>query len=124
MSQSYQMADLENRFVYRKNMFFEFTKLVLRYSEAKDFLKRGSFLDSLYSVHQSLHHSARLAVLEIGETPKVLLWEQVKEIDSSVYRLYEELLTSSEPLDKRIELFLRIRIFCFVKVGKWSRVFT
>ena len=105
MSQSYPMADLGERIV-AKDIFFEFTKLVRRYLEAKELLKKGSFLDSLYRVHQSLHHSARLAVLEVGEEPDLLLWEQVKEIDSSVYKLYEELITSREALDKRIELFL------------------
>lgn len=105
MSQSHLMADFGNP-IGRENIFLEFAMLVRRYLEAKELLKKGSFLDSLYRVHQSLHHSARLAVLETGEEPDLLLWEQVKEIDSSVYKLYEELITSREPLDKRIELFL------------------
>lgn len=106
MSQNYVLPDLEEELFQKKNIFREFIKLVCRYTEAKEFLKQGYFLDSLNSVHQSLHHSARLAVLEVGERPRLNLWEQVRVIDSSVYKLYEELSTSTEPLDKRIELFL------------------
>lgn len=91
---------------HKKNKFIEVAGLVRRYAEAKEYLKKGYLLDSLNSIYQSFHHWARLAVLEAGESPETTLWEQLKEIDPSVYRMYEELATSKEPLDKRIELFL------------------
>ena len=32
------------------------------------------------------------------------VWSQVKKIDPAIYKLYEELITSEEPLEKRLEL--------------------
>lgn len=96
----------KNSFAHKKNKFIEYARLVRRYAEAKEYLKKGYLLDSLNSIYQSFHHWARLAVLDAGESPDTTLWEQLKEIDPSVYRMYEELATSKEPLDKRIELFL------------------
>ncbi|RKD21009.1 hypothetical protein BEP19_15110 [Ammoniphilus oxalaticus] len=106
MSHRYVVIELEREAVHSERIFVEFTKIVHLYSEAKQLLKKGYFLDSLHRVHQSLQHMARLTVLEVGQQPDMLLWKQVKVIDSSVYKLYEELSTSKEPLDKRIELFL------------------
>lgn len=91
---------------HRKHIYVEFARFFMAYMEAKEFLKNGHLLDSYNSVHQSLHHWARLAVIEVGERPELTVWEQLKTIDPSVYKLYEELATSQEPLDKRIELLL------------------
>lgn len=89
-----------------KQIFIEFSRFFMAYMEAKEFLKNGHLLDSYNSVHQSLHHWARLAIIEVGERPELTVWDQLKSIDPSVYKLYEELATSQEPLDKRIELLL------------------
>lgn len=96
----------KNSLSHKKNKFIEYARLVRRYAEAKEFLKKGYLLDSLNSIYQSFQHWARLAVLDAGEPPETTLWEQLKKIDPTVYRMYEELATSTEPLDKRIELFL------------------
>ena len=36
--------------------------------------------------------------------PEVTVWSQVKVIEPAIYKLYEELLSSEEPIDKRLEL--------------------
>jgi hypothetical protein len=91
---------------YRRKMYIEFAGFVSTYSEAKGYLKSGQQLSAFNSMLQSLYHWARLAILEAGEHPEVTVWEQVKHIDPSVYKLHEEFVTSKEPLDKRVELLL------------------
>jgi hypothetical protein len=91
---------------HKKQIYIEFTRFFKGYLEAKDFLHNGLLLDSFSSIIQSLHHWAKLAIIEEGEHPEKTVWEQIKVIDSSVYKLYEELVTSTEPLPKRIELLL------------------
>ena len=40
------------------------------------------------------------------------VWSQVKKIDPAIYKLYEELIMSEEPLEKRLELlFLASEFF-------------
>ncbi len=47
---------------------------------------------------------ARLAIIENGFHPEVTVWNQVKQIDPQIYKLYIELLESEESLEKRLEL--------------------
>ncbi len=70
---------------------------------------RGNFLDAYSNVTESLHHLARLSVLDKGLYPEVTVWSQVKKIQPEIYKLYEELLFSKESLEKKLELlFLAI----------------
>ncbi|RHW34789.1 hypothetical protein D1B33_14190 [Lysinibacillus yapensis] len=87
----------------------QFSKLIRRYLEGKEFFNRGNYFDSYHHVVDSLHHLARLSVIENGLYPEVTVWSQVKKIEPSIYKLYEELVMSTETLDKRLELlFLAI----------------
>ncbi|HJV45573.1 MAG TPA: nucleotidyltransferase-like protein [Bacillota bacterium] len=96
----------QSSLAYKKKIFLDFAAFVRKYMEAKEFLGSGHLLDSFNSILQSLNHWARLAILGVGEHPETTVWEQIKVIDPSVYKLYEELVTSIEPLDKRVELLL------------------
>ncbi len=87
----------------------QFSKLIRRYLEGKEFFNRGDYLDAYSYVVESLHHLARLAVIDNGLYPEVTVWSQVKKIEPSIYKLYEELVMSTESLEKRLELlFLAI----------------
>jgi hypothetical protein len=85
-------------------MGLEFAKLIRRYTDGKVFLEANQLLDAYNHVVHALHHLARLAVIEQGFYPEVTVWNQVKQIDAQIYKLYEELVGSEEPLDKRLEL--------------------
>lgn len=85
-------------------MAIEFSKLIRRWTYGKDFFKNGQYLDAYNHVMHSLHHLARLAVIENGFYPEVTVWLQVKQMEPEIYKLYEELLTSDEELGKRLEL--------------------
>lgn len=85
-------------------MGMEFAKLIRRYLEGKMFFDEKNYMDAYSHIVESLHHLARLAVLEHGLPPEVTVWSQVKKIEPAIYKLYEELILSEESIDKRLEL--------------------
>ncbi|MBT2758624.1 hypothetical protein J7E71_22390 [Mesobacillus foraminis] len=82
----------------------EFARLIRRYTDGKAFFDDLHYLDAYNHIVHSLHHLARLAVIENGFHPEVTVWHQVKHIDPEIYKLYEELVCSEETLEKRLEL--------------------
>ncbi|KMR35055.1 hypothetical protein EY05_14905, partial [Staphylococcus aureus] len=62
------------------------------------------YLDAYNHVVHALHHLARLAIIENGFHPEITVWNQVKQIEPEIFKLYEELLTSEESIEKRLEL--------------------
>lgn len=84
----------------------EYSRLLRHYLEAKELLQQGFALDAYQSVLDALYSWARLAAYEANVQPQLFIWMQVKQLDPSVYKLYEELIISHEPLEKRVELLL------------------
>ncbi|GAA0450716.1 nucleotidyltransferase-like protein [Alkalibacillus silvisoli] len=84
----------------------EFAKLVRSYRECKELFETKHYLDANSLMIRSLHYLARLAVLEKGFHPEIIVWHQVKRIDPEVYKLYHELIESEEPVEKRIKLMM------------------
>lgn len=82
----------------------QFSKLIRRYLEGKEYFDKGSYLDAYNHVVDSLHHLGRLSIIDSGLYPEVTVWEQVKKIEPAIYKLYEELVMSHEPIEKRLEL--------------------
>nr|WP_263323070.1 nucleotidyltransferase-like protein [Neobacillus sp. Marseille-Q6967] len=85
-------------------MGLEFAKLIRRYVDGKALFENHQFLDAYNYVVHSLHHLARLAVIEQGLHPELTVWQQVKQIEPQIVKLYEELVNSEETLEKRLEL--------------------
>lgn len=85
-------------------MGIEFAKLIRRYVDGKALFENHLFLDAYNHVVHSLHHLARLAVIENGLHPELTVWHQVKQIEPEIFKLYEELVNSEETLEKRLEL--------------------
>lgn len=88
----------------KARMGIEFAKLSRRYLEGKVFFEQLNYFDAYNQIVDSLHHLARLAVFEKGMHPEVMVWKQVKQLDPSIYKLYDELISSTETLEKRLEL--------------------
>lgn len=82
----------------------EFAKLIRRYVDGKALFESKQYLDAYNHVVHSLHHLARLAVVENGLHPELTVWHQVKQLEPEIYKFYEELLCSEETLEKRLEL--------------------
>lgn len=85
-------------------MGLEFAKLLRRYVEGKALFDNHQYLDAYNYVIHSLHHLASLAVVENGLHPELTVWQQVKQIEPEIFKLYEELVCSEETLEKRLEL--------------------
>jgi hypothetical protein len=84
----------------------EFSKLIRRYSDGKQLFNKGHYLDAFNSILHSLHHLARISVIEHGIYPEVTVWQQVKQLEPEIYKLYAEMVTGEESIEKRIELLL------------------
>ena len=82
----------------------EYSKLIRRYLEGKVFFESNQLLDAYNYIVHALHHLARLEVIDRGYYPEVTLWNQVKQIEPQVYKLYNELVISDETIEKRLEL--------------------
>jgi hypothetical protein len=85
-------------------MGIEFAKLIRRYTDGKALFEGQQFLDAYNHIVHSLHHLARLAIIDNGLHPELTVWHQVKQIEPEIFKLYEELVTSEETLEKRLEL--------------------
>jgi hypothetical protein len=106
-------------------MGLEFAKLIRRYLEGKVFFEQQNYMDAYNSMIDSLHHLARLAVIENGLYPEVTVWNQVKKIEPAIYKLYEELISSDEEIKKRLELlFLASEFFIHSRTEDGARHIT
>ncbi|MGJ7918915.1 nucleotidyltransferase-like protein [Neobacillus sp. LXY-4] len=85
-------------------MGIEFSKLIRRYLDGKAFFENNQYMDAYNHIVHSLHHLARLSVIENGFHPEVTVWTQVKQIEPEIYKLYKELISSEETIEKRLEL--------------------
>ncbi|MFD2759609.1 nucleotidyltransferase-like protein [Lentibacillus juripiscarius] len=102
----------------RKTM--EFGKLLKSYSEVKDLYASEQYKDAFSRMVHTLHYLARLAVVEEGYHPEATLWSQVKETDPEIYKLYDELIESDEPIAKRIQLMILAADFAISRRAKVS----
>lgn len=84
----------------------EFSKLIRRFTDGKTLYYEGHYLDSYNQFVHALHHLARLSVIEHGFYPEVTVWQQVKKIEPEIHKLYSELVTGNESINKKLELLL------------------
>lgn len=82
----------------------EFAKLIRRYMDGRAFFETGQYLDAYNHIIHSLHHLARLSIIEHGFHPELTVWNQVKQIEPEIFKLYNELVKSEESIEKRLEL--------------------
>ena len=98
----------------------EFAKLIRRYTKGRAFFDNQHYLDAYNDIVHSLHHLARLAVIENGFHPEVTVWQQIRKIEPEIYKLYDELVNSEEDLEKRLELLFLAGEFLIhsrIKIG-------
>lgn len=84
----------------------EFSKLIRRFTDGKSLYYEKHYLDSYNQLVHALHHLARLSVVEHGFYPEVTVWQQVKKIEPEIHKLYSELVTGNESIEKKLELLL------------------
>jgi hypothetical protein len=100
-----QLLDFPPELRERK-LLIEFSHFLRRYLQSKEYLQNGHLLDAYSSILESLHHWARIVIIEEGCHPEVTVWNQVRKINPGVYKLYEELTLSGETLEQRVQLVL------------------
>lgn len=92
--------------IIKRRICEEYSVFLQYYLEAKEFLQQNHTMDAFHAVLRALSGWARLVVSEAGEQQEAVLWNQVRRLEPTVYKLYEELIAGSEPLEKRMELLL------------------
>lgn len=89
-----------------RKMLYEFSRFLCIYVEAKRYMQAGFVIDAYQCVLDSLKHWARIELIERGVLPDKAVWEQVKELNTAIHKLYEELTQSTETIRQRVELVL------------------
>ncbi|MDG5786285.1 nucleotidyltransferase-like protein [Evansella sp. AB-P1] len=84
----------------------EFSKLIRRFKDGKALFYEKHYLDAYNQIVHALHHLARVSIIDHGFYPEVTVWQQVKQIEPEIYKLYSELVTGNESIEKKLELLL------------------
>jgi len=84
----------------------EFAAFIRTYLQAKQDLQDNNLLDAYSNILTALHHWAHIALIEAGIHPELTVWRQMRRFHPGIYKLYEELTTSSETLEQRVQLVL------------------
>ncbi|MFC4601937.1 nucleotidyltransferase-like protein [Cohnella hongkongensis] len=106
------LADLRARLlnwsalIKEQKLLSEFSRLVRSYLQAKQELKDGQVLDAYSNVLACLHYWAHIVLVEEGMHPELTVWEQMRKVNPGIYKLFEELTTSPETLEQRVQLVL------------------
>jgi hypothetical protein len=92
----------------------EFARFLRTWQQSKEYLQQNYLLDAYTNILNALHHWARIAIIETGAHPEVIVWQQVHQINPGVYKLYDELTHSDETLEQRIQLLVLACEFAIV----------
>lgn len=92
--------------IREQKLLSEFSRFVHAYQQAKQDLRDGQVLDAYSNVLACLHNWAHIALVEEGMHPELTVWEQMRRVNPGIYKLFEELTTSGETLEQRVQLVL------------------
>lgn len=92
--------------IQEKRKLKEFAQFLKVYGEAKHYVADKDSLDAYYCLLQALKHYAKIELIEQGVLPESSVWEQVRALNSVVYKLFDELTDNAETLEQRIQLIL------------------
>lgn len=99
----------------------EFAELIQSYTMGKNMFEDGHFLNAYHLLVNSLHQLARIALIEKGIQEDSALWMKVKNVEPEILKIFEELIKSEEPIEKRLELiFLASSFLIYSKALKGS----
>ncbi|WP_068777880.1 hypothetical protein [Paenibacillus sp. FJAT-26967] len=91
---------------HERQLLSEFSLFLHKYLQSKTYILDEHLLDAYQNILEALKHWARIVIIEEGQIPRDAVWNQVRTINTGVYKLYEELTTSKETLKQRIQLVL------------------
>ncbi|WP_010277348.1 nucleotidyltransferase-like protein [Paenibacillus senegalensis] len=84
----------------------EFSQFFELYLCGRDKYQAEQYMDAYSWIVKTLHRWARIVIIEHGHYPAFSVWEQVKKINTGVYKLYEELILSTESIKLRVQLVM------------------
>lgn len=84
----------------------EFSRFFEMYLYCRDKYQAEQYMDAYSWIVKTMDRWARIVIIEHGQYPGFSVWEQVKKINTGVYKLYEELILSTESLRLRVQLVL------------------
>ncbi len=90
----------------QKRLFAEFASFLRTYLLSKQYMMDGDLLDAYNHILEALHHWAHIVLIEEGMYPEITVWKQIRKVNPGVYKLYEELASSHETLEQRVQLVL------------------
>lgn len=83
-----------------------FSMVVMNYKNAKDLFHLNNYLDSYSKLFKTIEGLAEFVMIKQGDAFEGFNISELKQIDLEVYKLYEELVTNEESIEKRLELIL------------------
>jgi hypothetical protein len=89
-----------------QKLLIEFNLFLKSYMQSKQYVQEDLILDAYSCILDALHHWARIAIVEAGFHPEITVWSHVRKINPGIYKLYEELTSSSETMEQRVRLVL------------------
>lgn len=95
-----------DRSMSERKRFKEFAHFLEKYVRAKQHYSNERFMDAYLAIIEALLHYARIELIEHGIRVETDIWEQLRPLNSVVYKLYEQLSTSQETIEQRVELVL------------------
>jgi hypothetical protein len=103
-----------------RKLLAEFSRFVETCVQAKQDMKEGRVPDAFSHIVASLHHWAQIVLVEEGLHPGRRMWEEIRRVNPGIYKLFEELTTSTESPDKRVQLLLLACEFAMLTKMKTS----
>ncbi|MFC4100910.1 nucleotidyltransferase-like protein [Paenibacillus xanthanilyticus] len=96
----------------------EFGCFMRKYYQAKQELQDDNLMDSYSNVLAALHHWAHIVLIEAGIHPELTVWKQTRRFNPGIYKLYEQLTSSNETMEQRIQLVLLACEFSIMSLMK------
>ncbi len=90
----------------KRKLLVEYEAFLKSCLQAKQNLSDGFQFDAHNDIIKTLNHYAHMELLEAGLHPEPSVWRQMRRFHPGIYKLYEELTTSPETLEQRIQLVL------------------
>ncbi|WP_130613724.1 nucleotidyltransferase-like protein [Cohnella abietis] len=112
IDQDSYLTDLRSRLMEwspllrEQKLLCEFSQFVRTYLQAKQDIQDGQVLDAYSQLLASLHNLAHITLVEQGMHPELTVWEQMRRVNPGIYKLLEQLTTSGETLEQRVQLVL------------------
>lgn len=90
----------------KRKLLVEYSQFLHSFLQSKQNLQDGHLLDAYNDMIGTLNHYAHLELIDAGQHVESTVWRQMRRFHPGIYKLYEELTTSPETLEQRIQLVL------------------